>query len=92
MQIKIVINIKLKHVTPSFRTKKDKVFAEIEIRKYDHSGSQDLVGMKGVVLKSLEVGLEYFRLKRRRIFEREAMAIRDILKKAKASIPQASLI
>lgn len=53
MQVKIILNIKLKHVTVSFKARKEKIFAEIEIRKYDQSGSQDLTNMKGVVLKSL---------------------------------------
>lgn len=92
MLVKIVINIKLKHVTPAFRTKKDHVFADIEIRKYDHSDSQDLATVKGITLKSLEVGIEYFRVKRRRVAEKEAAAIGEILRNAKAAIPEVSLI
>lgn len=29
LQVKIILNIKLKHVTPNFRIKKEKVFADI---------------------------------------------------------------
>ncbi len=92
MQVKVVINLKLKHVTPNFRAKKDRVFVEIDIRKYDFNGMQDLVGLKGVVLKSLEVGMEYFQVKKRRIAEKEAGTIGDILRNAKSSIPEVSLI
>jgi hypothetical protein len=67
MQVKIIINIKLKHISIAFKTKKEKIFAEIEIRKYDHSVTQDLTSLKGVVLKSLEVGIEYFKIKKRRL-------------------------
>lgn len=92
MQVKVVINLKLKHVAPNFRAKKDRVFAEIDIRKYDFNGSQDLIPLKGVVLKSLEVGSEYFQVKKRRISEKEAANIRDILRNAKTNIPEVSLI
>jgi hypothetical protein len=75
MQVKVVINIKMKHISPTFKVKKDRVFAEIDIRKYDHQNTQDLVPMKGIVLKSLDVGAEYFRVKKRRICEKEAANI-----------------
>lgn len=36
MQVKIILNIKLKHINVFFKAKKDKILAEIEVRKYDH--------------------------------------------------------
>lgn len=63
MQIKIIINIKIKHINVYFKAKKDKIIAEIEIRKYDLK-IEDLVQMKGIVLKNIDVGVEYFKIKK----------------------------
>lgn len=50
MQIKIILNIKMKHLTPFLKAKKDKIYAEIDIRKYDHQ-LQDIIEMRGITLK-----------------------------------------
>lgn len=42
MQVKIILNIKLKHISPFLKAKKEKIYAEIEIRKYDHQ-MQDII-------------------------------------------------
>lgn len=80
------MNIKLKHVTPNFWAKKDKVYADLNIRKYDHN-SQDLTSLKGITLKGLEVGSEYFRVKKSRQAEKEAASIMEILRNSKTAIP-----
>lgn len=48
--------------------------------------------MKGLVLKNIEVGVEYFKLKKQKVYERQVMSILDVLKNAKNKIPQISLI
>jgi hypothetical protein len=77
----------MKHITPSFKAKKDKIYAEVDIRKYDSQKSQDLIEMKGVILKNIEVGIEYFKIKKSRITEREVANICEVLKSARGRIP-----
>jgi hypothetical protein len=92
MSIKIIINIKMKHITPSFKAKKDKLYIEIDIRKYDQQKMHDLIEMKGVTLKHVDMSIEYFRIKKNRLKEREMMGIADVLRNAKGTIPEISLI
>lgn len=74
MQIKIILNIKLKHITPFLKVKKDKIYAEIEIRKYDHQ-LQDIIEMRGIMLKYIETGVEYFKNKKNKVKDREIASI-----------------
>lgn len=70
MQVKIILNIKMKHISPFLKAKKEKIYAEIEIRKYDHS-MQDVMEMRGITLKYIETGVEYFRNKKNKVKDRE---------------------
>ena len=91
MQIKIILNIKMKHISPFLKAKKEKIYAEIEIRKYDHH-QQDIIEMRGITLKYIETGVEYFRNKKGKVKDREMASILEILKSARNRIPQISLI
>jgi hypothetical protein len=55
MEIKIIINIKFKHLSVNIRTKRDKLYFDIKIKKFDFQHSQSLVDMSEITLKQLEV-------------------------------------
>lgn len=63
MQIKIILNIKLKHIGIKSRLKKDKIYIDVEVRRFEYL-LQSLVVCDEIILKNIEIGLEYFKLKR----------------------------
>jgi len=63
MQIKIILNIKLKHIGIKARLKKDKIYIDVEVRRFEYL-LQSLVVCDEIILKNIEIGLEYFKLKR----------------------------
>jgi len=63
MQIKIILNIKLKHIGIKARLKKDKICIDVEVRRFEYL-LQSLVVCDEIILKNIEIGLEYFKLKR----------------------------
>jgi hypothetical protein len=48
----MILNIKHKHTNPVFSIKKEKVYLEIAVRKYDQN-RQEMVPVKGIVIKNL---------------------------------------
>lgn len=70
MQIKIIMNIKMKHVSATLKTKKEKVYVDISLKKFDNQATQALVEISGIVLKNIEIGMEYFTVKKSRIVEK----------------------
>lgn len=91
LRVKMILNIKHKHTNPVFSIKKEKVYLEIAVRKYDQN-RQEMVPVKGIVIKNLQAPPEYFKTKRTNAVEREYATIVDILKRSKESIPVMSLI
>ena len=57
MRIKIIVNIKLKHVNAYPKNKKEKVYIEIGIKKFDFQGTHDLIETPAIVLKNIDVGI-----------------------------------
>lgn len=70
MQIKIIMNIKMKHVSATLKTKKEKVYVDISLKKFDNQATQALVEISGIVLKNIEIGMEYFTVKKSRVVEK----------------------
>lgn len=70
MQIKIIMNIKMKHVSATLKIKKEKVYVDIGLKKFDNQATQALVEISGIVLKNIEIGMEYFTVKKSRIVEK----------------------
>lgn len=91
MQIKIIMNIKMKHVQVSLRAKKDKSYLEFDVRRFENK-SQTIQNINGFLLKNIDVGMEHFKVKKERVLGRELTTIFDILKRALKCIPEVSLI
>ena len=71
--------------------KKDKAYVSISTFRYNPK-TQNMEEMREYILKHLEIGQEYFRLKRARAVGQEMGALADILKSSKRSIPEFSLL
>lgn len=53
MQIKIIMNFKFKHVTANVFKKKDKIYAEFIVKRFDYQKTQTLVKFTETTLKGL---------------------------------------
>jgi hypothetical protein len=53
MQIKIIVSLRLKHITANLSKKKEKMYVEFDVRRFDTKKTQALAKLGGTVLKGL---------------------------------------
>ena len=85
------MNFKYKHTRINISYKKEKIQANIDLTRYNQE-KQNVESVKGFLLKHLEIGQEYFSQQRNKFIREEVGILRELLWRAKKSIPEFSLI
>jgi SPX domain protein involved in polyphosphate accumulation len=89
--IRIISNFKYKHVHAEVRHKKEKIYVGISTFRFN-AKTQNVDEVKEYLLKHLEVGEDYFRVKKARAIGQEVAAVMEMFKGAKKCIPELSLL
>lgn len=61
--VKIIVNIKLKHVYPEIYTRKDKTYIKINFNKFDYI-SENLTYKSFLLIRGFSTGIQYFAVKK----------------------------
>jgi hypothetical protein len=67
--VKIIVNVKLKHVEPEIYTRKDKTYIRINITKFDFT-TENVVHKSTLLLRGFLTGIQYFAVKKENFKEK----------------------